>query len=195
MDQITQQGQAALAKLASRHQVSEDAAASLLKAVQAGHGTAAQFNISELGGMGQWSQGGMTQVGDMFNDGLKQKVAALCADLAGLLDDREMFGAGNQPKDHNPDGASKPNRGGNWWPDDLGRPSSTGSQNDMHYALFADAHRLAVQQGGKVTVYDSGDHRITGFAQAQSSGGGGSQTLAFSSQHGTIGTDQLKPVG
>ena len=54
-----------------------------------------QFNIRELGGMGQWSGGGMTQVGDMFNDGLKQKVAALCQDLATLLKSRTVFDEGS----------------------------------------------------------------------------------------------------
>ena len=29
-----------------------------------------------------------------------------------------------------------------WWPKDLGEPSSTGSQNDMTYAVFPDKHRL-----------------------------------------------------
>ena len=45
----------------------------------------AQFNHPDLGGMGQWSQGGMTQVGDMFNQTLKERVGALCSTLAGQL--------------------------------------------------------------------------------------------------------------
>ena len=57
----------------------------LLGALAHGNGRQAQFNHPELGGMGQWSQGGMIMVGDMFNQGLKHRVDALCNELAGLL--------------------------------------------------------------------------------------------------------------
>ena len=56
----------------------------LLTALVAGGGSQAQFNIPELGGMGQWSRGGMVMVGDMFNNALKARVDALCTELAGL---------------------------------------------------------------------------------------------------------------
>jgi hypothetical protein len=46
----------------------------LLQAVVNGNGTMAQLGNWELGGNGQWMQGGMTMVGDMFNYGLKAKV-------------------------------------------------------------------------------------------------------------------------
>ena len=77
-----------------------------------------------------------------------------------------------------------------WWPQDLGQPGTSGSQNDMHYAFFPDKHRLAIQSGGTTTVYDSGDHRISGVQQAQ----GGGQHLAFTSQHGTVDLGSLKQV-
>ena len=48
-------------------------------------GDQAQFNHPDPGGLGQWSQGGMIMVGDMFNQGLKYRVDALCNELAGLL--------------------------------------------------------------------------------------------------------------
>ena len=51
-------------------------------AVRRGGGGQAQFSHPDLGGMGQWSRGGMTQVGDMFNNSLKAQVAAACQDLA-----------------------------------------------------------------------------------------------------------------
>ncbi len=35
--------------------------------------------------MGQWSQGGMIMVGDMFNQGLRYRVDQLCGELAELL--------------------------------------------------------------------------------------------------------------
>jgi len=57
----------------------------LLGALEQGNGRQAQFNHPDLGGMGQWSQGGMIMVGDMFNQGLKYRVDALCNELAGLL--------------------------------------------------------------------------------------------------------------
>jgi len=192
MTQVTDKGRQAVKDIADRNQVSEDAVVTLLHALQSGHGTAAQFNIRELGGMGQWSKGGMTQVGDMFNDGLKRKVAVLCAELAKLLDSRDIFAEANEPQDYNPDGSAKPAGGSNWWPDGLGSPSSTGGQNDAQYALFPDQHRLAVKQGSTVTVYDSGDHTISGFSQQQ---GSGPQSLRFSSQHGQISTDDLREAG
>ena len=52
---------------------------------RAKHGSQAQFNHPDLGGMGQWSGGGMIMIGDMFNQGLKHRVDALCNELAGLV--------------------------------------------------------------------------------------------------------------
>ena len=69
---------------------------------------------------------------------------------------------------------------GHWWPADLGRPTSTGAQNDVRYAYFAQTRRLAIEVNGRVTLYDTLDHQISGFSQQQSSGG----SLTFSSQHG-----------
>ena len=74
-----------MADVATRHGVSLDAARALLGALVQGSGRQAQFNHPDLGGMGQWSQGGMMMVGDMFNQGLKYRVDALCNELAGLL--------------------------------------------------------------------------------------------------------------
>ena len=77
-----------------------------------------------------------------------------------------------------------------WWPEDLGQPASSGRQNDIRYAFFPDHRRLAVEQDGKVTLYDSGDHRINGVSQEQSSG----EPLAFASQHGEVRLEQLQRV-
>ena len=68
--------------LARQHGVSVDAVRVLQDALRRGGGRQAQFRHPDLGGMGQWSAGGMTQVGDMFNTALKDKVRALCAELA-----------------------------------------------------------------------------------------------------------------
>jgi hypothetical protein len=80
--------------------------------------------------------------------------------------------------------------GPKWWSDDLGSPSSSGSQNDVRYAFFPDKQRLAIERGGKTELYDSADHRISGVAQQQGSG----QSLAFSSQHGDVKVEDLKKV-
>src|SRR3954451_3762437 len=85
MQELTPEGQRTLQGIAERHGVSTDAALTLLRALVAGRGGMAQFNHPELGGMGQWSQGGMTMVGDMFNQGLRARVDALCTELASLL--------------------------------------------------------------------------------------------------------------
>ena len=161
-------------QLARKHGVSTGAVQALQEALRHGGGRQAQFSHADLGGMGQWSAGGMTQVGDMFNTALKDRVSALCTELA-----QE---AANGPA---------PSAPGDWWPAGLGRPSASGAQNGMRYACFPDARRVVIEQGGAVTVYDSGDHRISGVSQQQS----GSQTLTFTSQTGTIRTTDLLMVG
>jgi hypothetical protein len=161
-------------ELARKHGVSAEAVQVLQDALRRGGGRQAQFSHKDFGGMGQWSTGGMTQVGDMFNTALKDKVNALCTELA-----REGVPSGGD--------APSPGQGGDWWPHGLGRPSATGSQNGMRYACFPETQRVAVEQAGTVTVYDSGDHRISGVSQQQS----GAQTLIFSSQLGTVRAEDL----
>jgi hypothetical protein len=78
-----------------------------------------------------------------------------------------------------------------WWPADLGEPSATGSQNDLRYAYFSNARRLAVQKGGKTTLYDTADHRIGGVSQHQQNNDGGA---TFTSQHGEVALQDLKIV-
>jgi hypothetical protein len=79
---------------------------------------------------------------------------------------------------------------GGWWPDDLGAPASTGAQNDIRYAFFPAARRLAIQIGGRTTLYDSGDHRISGVSQQQR----GDASLTFTSQHGVVRVADLPVV-
>ncbi|WP_158807688.1 SHOCT domain-containing protein [Beijerinckia sp. L45] len=173
MQTLTTGGRALVEDIAQRHAVSTDAILTLLQALERGGGTQAQFSHPDLGGMGQWSRGGMIMVGDMFNSALKARVDQLCLDLSDLLRSHDLF-VGERP------GTSS--YGGAWWPEDFGVPSSTGSQNDMRYAFFPETRRLALQQGGVTTTYDTGDHRITGVSQQQS----GTQNLTFTSQHGTV---------
>jgi hypothetical protein len=81
-------------------------------------------------------------------------------------------------------------RAPSWWPADLGGASATGAQNDMRYACFPNARRLAVMRHGELKLYDTGEHRIGGFSQQQSA----SQTLSFTSQLGIVRLDDLKEV-
>lgn len=166
--------------LAAEYGVSIEAIEVLQQALRHGGGRQAQFSHPDLGGMGQWSAGGMTQVGDMFNTALKDKVNTLCTALS-----RQ----GEDVQESPPVTSASPTSGSSksWWPEELGQPSSTGSQNGMHYACFPDARRVAVKQAEKVTLYDSGDHRISGVSQSQST----TQQLSFSSQNGTIRASDL----
>ena len=78
-----------------------------------------------------------------------------------------------------------------WWSKDLGQPDSSGAQNECRYAYFGAAHRLAVQTGGQVKVYDTGSHRINDFAQQQGSG----NALSFSTDQGPVDLESLSLVG
>ncbi len=224
MAELTQAGQTLIADMARRHGVSEDAALTVLRAVASGGGTQAQFNHSELGGMGQWSLGGMTMVGDMFNNALKSTVDSLCSEASNALAQGNVFapppapsfqqgqqqGVGTGQGQYQGGGGQMQMQGGggfggamgtgtslfipggatSWWPADLGQPASTGAQNDMRYAHFPQAQRLAISVGGAVTVYDTGTHQIGGFGQQQ----GGDQSLTFTSQFGTVRVADLPVV-
>jgi hypothetical protein len=170
-----------LSDIARRHGFSDDAANSLLQSITRGGGSMAQFNHPEFGGMGQWSRGGMIMIGDMFNNGLKYRVEALCNDLSAYLQN-------NPPPASAPSSFGGGMSSGNWWPDGLGSPASSGGQNGMRYAYFPSARRVAIEQNGRVSLYDSGDHQIGGVSQQQS----GYQSLAFTSQFGTIRVEDLR---
>ena len=176
-----------------RHEVRLDAVVALFRALAEGDGRQAQFNHPDLGGMGQWSQGGMIMIGDMFNQGLKHRVDALCSELAALMHSRPSLSAeAGQSQSQGLGGESLFVRGagGSWWPADLGPPASSGAQNDLRYAYFPGPRRLAIQQDGVVRVYDAGDHSISGFSQQQ----GGDQSLTFTSQFGVVRLAELPLV-
>ena len=187
MQDLTPEARQRLDDIAARHGVSGDAAATLLRALAQGGGGMAQFSHPELGGMGQWSQGGMIMVGDMFNQGLRARVDALCTELAGLLREGPAFAA---PAPGAATGGFGGSFGGNWWPAELGAPASSGGQNDMRYAYFPAARRLAVQQGGRISLYDTGTRQIYGASQQQGAG----QSLSFSSDQGTVRLEDLQPL-
>jgi|SRR5580658_678584 hypothetical protein len=203
MANLTPEGQRIVDQAAQRFGMSTDAVRTLLEALVAGGGGMAQFNHPDLGGMGQWSSGGMIMIGDMFNNGLKNRIASLCAELSDQVGRNDIISVRAQSSQWQSQGSTGgaplpassffvggDDRGGNWWPRDLGAPGSTGAQNDLRYACFPDRRRLALNVNGQVSVFDTGDHRITGFAQQQ----GGDQTLTFTSQFGVVGLDSLPLV-
>jgi len=202
--QLTEQGWQRIDELAQRYSVSTDAVMTLLQALVNGNGTMAQFNHWELGGNGQWMLGGMTMVGDMFNYGLKAKVDGLCSELSQLLAQQPFvpvpanYQSQSQGDSQRPGGASTslfvpdaPGQpSGQWWPAELGFPNGSGAQNQVRYAYFNAAHRLAVQLNGRVTVYDTLDHQIGGISQQQGSG----SSLTFTSQYGIVSVSTLPIV-
>jgi hypothetical protein len=177
-----------ITRVSLRHSVSPDAVRTILRALRAGGGTMAQFSHSDFGGMSQWSPG-MTMVGDMFNNSLKSKLDALCTELAAY--------AAQIPSDqgHGREGDEVSYRSSrqasDWWPGNLGIPSAVGAQNDLQYAVFPGTRRLAIKDGGDIDIYDTGNHRIFGVAQAQSK----DQTLTFTSQDGLVRVSDLRKVG
>jgi hypothetical protein len=84
MQQLTPEGQQLVDGIARRYGFSSDAVMTMLQAVIDGNGSMAQFGHPEFGGSGQWMSGGMTMIGDMFNNGLRNRVANLAQELANL---------------------------------------------------------------------------------------------------------------
>ena len=191
MQELTEQGNQAVHQLAQRYGVSADAVRTLLQAVSAGGGTMAQFYHPELGGGGQWMQGGMTMVGDMFNHNLKNIVNGLCADLSNLLASSQVYAPVPMRNTAVTSSSFGSNSSNNWWPSELGFPSSSGGQNDARYAYFPQPRRLAIERGGVVTIYDTLDHQIGGVQQQQTGPWG---SLSFSSQRGTFTVESLPMV-
>ncbi len=217
MQQLSPAGQQIIDGIAKRYGYSSDAVLSMLQSVINGNGSMAQFNHPEFAGSGQWMSGGMTMVSDMFNNHLKGSVNNLCSELSQLVaaqpdllrsgsfqsqsqggQQQHNYSGGydsNARNDTAVSGASlfvppAPGSATNWWGTDLRWPNSTGAQNDVQYAYFAQACRLAIRVNGRVTIYDTLDHQIGGFSQQQSYGG----SLSFNSQHGLIDVARLPVV-
>ncbi len=191
MQKLTSQGQQKINDIAQQYDVSTDAVMTLLQALLNGNGTMAQFNHPELGGGGQWMQGGMTMVGDMFNNRLKALVDGICVELSNLLANQSIatlsnqsqsLGEQQQQQNGNSDATNLfvPSSTGNWWPSELGMATATGAQNNIRYAYFADIRRLAIDIDGQITVFDTLDHQIGGVSQQQGA------SVTFTSQRGTV---------
>lgn len=216
MRQLTPEGQQIINNLAQRYNFSQDAVFSMLQSVINGNGSMAQFNHPEFGGSGQWMRGGMIMLGDMFNNNLKNSVSGLCQELSSLIANQSdiiqsgSFQSQNQGSQQQnsfgnaqPDNTSGSSGGptslffpppagssGNWWPAGLQFPNSTGAQNNVRYAYFANIRRLAIEANGHVTLYDTLDHQISGFSQQQSSG----SSFTFTSQYGVVDVNSLPVI-
>jgi hypothetical protein len=192
MPQLSADEQRMIEEMAERHRVSSDAVLTLLVALRAGRGRQAQFSHPELGGMGQWSLGGMIMIGDMFNSGLKARVGSLCGELSEWLS-RNQDGSTrstqlqSQSQDRYGAGPFSAESGSAWWPPDLGTPASAGAQNDLHYAYFPGSRCLAINHQGQITLYDTGEHQISGVSQQQGTG----QSVTFTSQLGVLPLSDL----
>jgi Short C-terminal domain len=138
----------------------------------------------------------------MFNNALKARVDALCNELSTLIRSEPDFAAADSFQSQNQGArenfqpgsssllvAAGPDQA-NWWPSDLGVPSSLGAQNEVRYAYFPATRRLAIDINGKVSVYDTQDHQISGFSQQQP----GSGSFSFSSQLGGVDVSRLPVV-
>jgi len=163
-------------EIAARHGFSADAGRAAYSALQAGGFSQAQFGHPELGGMGQWMSGGMMMIGDMFNEGLKWRVGALLNELSQHREPQ----AAMAPQGNNWGFVQS----GNWWPAELGSPSSSGSQNDMAYAWFPNSSKLLVKLSGNVFAFDTGNLSIYGVQQQQGDGIG---SIVLNTSNGPMG--------
>ncbi len=202
MTQLSPKGLRAVEEIAHRTGFTQAAVTTMLSSIVAGRGGMAQFSHPEFGGSGQWMAGGAIMISDMFNNALKARVDALCNELSALIRSEPDSAAadsfqsqgqgarGNRQREVSSllvtDGLDQ----ANWWPTDLGVPSSLGAQNEVRYAYFPATRRLAIEINGKVTVYDTQHHQISGFSQQQP----GSGSLSFSSQLGGIDVSRLPVV-
>jgi hypothetical protein len=160
--------------IADNHDVSVGSVAILLSGLETTGGNQVQFNISELGGMGQW-QPGMVMVGDMFNSSLKQKVDRICTELSAWVR--------TQPKEQPPKEAS--------FLTSDSPATFKGSQNNSHYAYHASDKRLVIENNGKTTLYDTTGYPLTGVQQSQDGSG---KHLSFTYPGGTVQLIDLKEI-
>lgn len=207
MKTLTEQGRKEIDRIAARYDLQAETVERLLAAVIQGKGTMAQFNLHELGGQGQWMKGGMTMVGDMFNNSLKARVDNVCSELAQLASTMVLFEdkhaselsqdtetnpgvTGALPGTHSNAGNGFFGQTSSSWPAVFGNPTASGSQNNFRYAYFAPVRRLVIEDDGKRTIYDTRHHHITGVSQQQ----GGTNSYRFTSQDGYVDLSALEVV-
>lgn len=192
--------------VARKHGFTTAAAEEALTALRRTGGFQAQFRHPELGGYGQWMSGGMLMIGDMFNHHLKGRVDGLFNELSRRLNEfaappsgggggSSGFAGGGGGSDASGGSYSyaygSSNQYANWYPSELGIPSSSGAQNDFRWAFFPGTRRLAIQLGQDLAVYDTEDHAIHSASQQQDGRGG---HIVLTSQRGHVDVGQLRKV-
>jgi hypothetical protein len=175
---LTEAGEAQVADIAARHGFSTEAVTHMLIALHQGGGTQAQFNHWEFGGMGQWSVGGMTMIGDMFNSGLKARVEAICADLSNALTGTRVF----QPAP----AAQQMQRGGY-----QSQSQSGGGGMQMQGNGFGNAFGSGFGGGSSLFVSGGGgaDWWPEGLGQPGSTGAQNDMRYAYFPQSGRLAID------
>jgi hypothetical protein len=113
----------------------------------------------------------------MFNEGLKWRVGALLTELSQHREPQPAAAPGGNSNW----GFSQSS---NWWPAELGSPSSSGSQNDMAYAFFPNSAKLLVKLSGDVFSFNTGNLSIYGVQQQQ---GGGIGSVVLNTSNGPMG--------
>jgi len=168
----------AIQNLALRYSVSPDAVQIIANSLRQTGGTAAHFNHPDLGGMGTWMPNGMTMIGNMFDQNLKEKVNQLCTEIASTISQQDTSSA-NQIT----------------WPAHFGQPSCSGQSNNLRYAFFPQVRRLAIDCNGQRKIYDTLDHNISSISSASAnSGNRNMQILQLLSQYGSVDLNNLPVV-
>lgn len=161
--------------VAQEFMVQESTVRQLLAGLQRNGGRQVQFNIAELGGMGQWQAGGMIMVGDMFNNELKAKVDKLCRVLIEMPTDTE----------NDTFVPIQPSVGSKRF------ASIKGSQNGISYAYYQAEDILEITDNNGIKKYDTKGFLLTGVQQSQSND---SRKLSFSHADGSVEVEDLKEV-
>lgn len=181
-----------ISHIAQRYVVSEDAVRQLFRAMEFTEGKLAQFSHPDLGGRGQWMPG-MIMLSDTDDAQTKARIAGLCAEVSAIVQGRQTSAdeALAVPIDAGASGACVTMPAGeSWWPASFGHPAASGDQHGIRYAYFPNRDRLLVQQGARITSYDTTGHRISGFAQEQST----ASRICFTSDHGPLDLGELQCV-
>ena len=185
--------QAQLADHAERFGFSVAAVAHLWAAVVQGGGDMAMFDHPEFAGPGQWMRGGLIMITEPSNRVLKNRIDALSNALSRLY--REQ----TADRRHEPWRINPNARGWDtvvpeherWWPAELGEPAARGENARLAYAYFDGPARLAIRRAGRVTLYATGAHHITGVAQTQNAEAG---EIVFTSQIGEVALADLSCI-
>ena len=180
-------------ELADKHEFSRAAIAHLAEAIAAGAGDMAMFDHAAFGGPGQWMRGGLILTSRPEDTILTHRIEALC----NALSEQARASASDRAPAESlsdvtaimvpPDTATLEA----WWPAELGTPDATGSGDNLSYAYFRTAERLAIRERGRLTLYDTGGADIIGMAQSQTDA---TSETVFTTPEGRLPLAELAPV-